>query len=149
MEDHLESLGKFGNKIADTVSAYLDKINWQCFQERAVNWIRECFGEGVAMDSTERSCRFLEEALELAQATGMSRGQAGILLDYVYSRPIGVPKQEVGGVLITLSALCNLHGISMLEAGSYDLENAIENTSKIRIKWGTKPANIRGTKTID
>ena len=42
------------------------------FQERCAQWVRVCFGEAKASDIEHRNKRFLEEALELVQSTGMS-----------------------------------------------------------------------------
>jgi NTP pyrophosphatase (non-canonical NTP hydrolase) len=114
------------------------------FQQRASNWIHTCFGKPIATDITERNFRFLEEALELVQASGFTIEQVSRLVTYTYNRPVGQLYQEVGGVMITLAALCSAHGINMEKAGETDLKNAIEKTEKIRVKWGTKPDYIRG-----
>ncbi len=54
----------------------------------------------------ERTQRFLEEALELAQATGsVSVEQVHRLVDYVFQRPVGDVTQELGGAYVSLRAL--------------------------------------------
>jgi hypothetical protein len=57
------------------------------FQNENWTWIIECFGEDFARSQAERGLRFLEEALELCQASGMPKAHALRLIDYVYDRP--------------------------------------------------------------
>ena len=71
------------------------------YQQRVEEWLEACFPLSVRSDRAERTHRFLEEALELAQANGCSRDDAVALVDYVFSRAKGDPKQEVGGVMVT------------------------------------------------
>lgn len=80
-------------------------------QDEITQWVIRCFGE-KAMSLTERANRFLEEAFELYQASGMSKEQALRLLDYVYARPVGEPGQEIGGVGISLLALAEALNVS-------------------------------------
>lgn len=47
-----------------------------------------------------RALRLLEEAIELAQAEGVTMQEVGIVRDQVYAKPPGDPLQELGGVLI-------------------------------------------------
>lgn len=111
------------------------------FQRRVELWLRECFGEKIAADKQERNHRFIEEALELVQACGMTREEALILVDYVYSRKVGVPIQEVGGVLVTLSALCSANSIEMEQAGEIEYCRILQPVilERIRQKQATKP----------
>lgn len=74
---------------------------------RIASWVTLRFGLSVYTDRYERGRRFLEECLELNQALGVTREDALRLVDYVYARPIGDPGQELGGVAITLLALCD------------------------------------------
>lgn len=112
-------------------------------QYRVGQWMLACFGDAIAKDKSERNHRFLEEALELAQACGASKDEALLLVDYVYGRPLGEPGQEVGGVLLTLSALCNARGIDMDRAGEREIErvDTPEMIARIRQKQATKPAS--------
>lgn len=59
------------------------------FQDRVHAWVSECFGEKSAHDRTERTHRFLEESIELAQALGCTEAEVMQLVRYVYSRPAG------------------------------------------------------------
>lgn len=111
------------------------------FQYDVLNWLMRCFGPAIGYNKPERTHRFLEEALELAQACGCTEQEAIQLVRYTYSRPIGEGKQEVGGVMVTLAALC---------AGfNYDLEACAEQEyaritdpetmERIRLKQLAKP----------
>lgn len=111
------------------------------FQKRVLNWLMACFSMQVCRDTTERNHRFLEEALELVQSTGCTRSEAHQLVDYVFDRPVGEPFQEVGGVTITLSALCSCINIDQEEAGEAELSriSAPATMEKIRAKQAAKP----------
>lgn len=111
------------------------------FQKRIAPWMQECFGPAISADKVERNHRFLEEALELVQACGCSRNDALQLVDYVYGRPTGEPSQEVGGVMVTLAALCQAQSLDMHGAGETELTRISqpEIIEKIRQKQATKP----------
>lgn len=114
------------------------------FQLKVMHWMLECFGLKIANDKTERNFRFLEEALELVQAGGMTKEQCLALVDYTYSRPVGEIGQEVGGVCVTLAALCNAHHIEINEESERELARILqpEVMNKIRLKQAAKPKNI-------
>jgi hypothetical protein len=111
------------------------------FQSRVAPWMQECFGPVISADIVERNHRFLEEALELVQACGCSRNEALQLVDYVYARPVGESPQEVGGVLVTLAALCLAQGLNMHVVGEAELTRIRQPdiVKKIRLKQATKP----------
>jgi hypothetical protein len=109
------------------------------FQERVESWLKACFPIAVWSNRAERTHRFLEEALELAQANGCSREDALTLVDYVYGRPIGTPDLEVGGVMVTLAALCSASQINMDEAGDGELKRNWKRIETIRAKQAAKP----------
>lgn len=111
------------------------------FQQRVHPWLLECFGVEIAADRTERNHRFLEESLELVQALGCTASEAHQLVDYVFGRPVGDPPQEVGGVMVTLAALCLASGLDMHDAGEVELAriSAPELVTKIRAKQAAKP----------
>lgn len=110
------------------------------YQERAKKWLLQCFGPEIASDRMERNHRFLEEALELVQAAGATRDDAMQLVDYVYGRPAGDTHQEVGGVMLTLAALCQAQGIDVMQAAEAELERAWSKIDVIRAKQQAKPA---------
>lgn len=111
------------------------------FQTRVAPWVIECFGEVIAADVVERCDRFLEEALELCQALDWPKDRAIALVDYVYGRPKGDPDQEVGGVMVTLAALCGSINADMHVSGDVELAriNQPDVIAKIRAKQAAKP----------
>ncbi len=111
------------------------------FQSRVHPWLLACFGAEIAADKAERNHRFLEEALELVQATGCTQSEAHQLVDYVYSRSVGEPAQEVGGVMVTLAALCLANGLDMHCNGDTELARIWTKVEAIRAKQAARPAN--------
>lgn len=109
------------------------------FQSRVHPWLLECFGAQIAADRVERNHRFLEESLELVQALGCTQSEAHQLVDYVFERPIGEPAQEVGGVMVTLAALCLASDLDMHAAGEVELARIWTKVEKIRAKQAAKP----------
>jgi hypothetical protein len=109
------------------------------FQQRVAAWMDACFGPEISNDKLERNDRFIEEALELAQATGYDRARAHALVDYVFNRPAGEPIQEAGGVMVTLAALCLAHGMDMDAAAETELARIWTKVDAIRAKQASKP----------
>lgn len=111
------------------------------FQLRVQPWLMECFGAEIAADRIERNHRFFEEAIELIQACGMTASEAHQLVDYTFGRPLGEPSQEVGGVMVTLAALCLANGLDMHVAGETELARISfpDVVTKIRAKQAAKP----------
>lgn len=109
------------------------------FQDRVRSWMIACFGAEISVDTLERNHRFLEEALELVQACGATQSEAHQLVDYVFGRPIGNKTQEVGGVMVTLAALCTAQQIGMLKSGEIELARIWTMTDVIRAKQAAKP----------
>lgn len=123
---HLFELAKRGNPVT--------------FQQRVCPWLIECFGAAISTDTTERNHRFLEEAVELAQSCGCSASEAHQLVDYVFGRPKGEPTQEVGGVMVTLAALCLAHGMDMHQSAELELARIWDKVEQIRAKQQRKPS---------
>ena len=109
------------------------------FQKGVYAWVMSAMGQDVLWSETERNRRFIEEALELVQACGMPKDDAFALVEYVYSRPKGEKSQEVGGVMITLSALCSVQNINLIEAAETEYQRIWNNIDKIRKKHNSKP----------
>jgi hypothetical protein len=109
------------------------------FQARVQPWMMACFGEMISGDREERNHRFLEEALELVQACGCTASEAHQLVDYVYGRDVGEKAQEVGGVMVTLAALCLAQGLGMHAAGETELARIWTKVDAIRAKQAAKP----------
>lgn len=109
------------------------------FQGRVEPWLTSCFGPVIAADKQERNHRFFEESTEAVQANGMTRSEAHQLVDYTYDRPVGELNQEVGGVMVTLAALCLASGINMHAAGEVELARIWTKVGQIRSKQAAKP----------
>lgn len=134
--------------LASTADAF---VGWQAhaaqsgqrageeFQARVQPWMMACFGPEIAADTQERNHRFLEEALELVQACGATASEAHQLVDYVYGRPVGDKHQEIGGVMVTLAALCLAQGQNMHAAGETELARIWTKVEQIRAKQAAKP----------
>lgn len=114
-------------------------MNIGSLQTKVNEWVVTAFGQNIADDKVERNHRFLEEALELVQAQGCSREEAYQLVEYVYGRPDGDVNQEVGGVMLTLAALCNASDIDMTRESERELARVWEKIEKIRAKQAAKP----------
>jgi hypothetical protein len=109
------------------------------YQEQVEAWLEAWLPAPARKDQLERTFRFLEEALELAQANGCSKQDAQALVEYVYGRPHGRPDQEVGGVMVTLASLCSAVGIDMNDAGDRELKRNWSRIDDIRRKQAAKP----------
>jgi len=109
------------------------------FQSRVLPWMLACFGAEISADVEERNHRFLEEALELVQSCGCSASEAHQLVDYVFGRPVGEKHQEVGGVMVTLAALCLANDLDMHADAETELARVWTMVEKIRAKQAAKP----------
>jgi NTP pyrophosphatase (non-canonical NTP hydrolase) len=109
------------------------------FQRQVNYWCIACFGQEITSDTKERNHRFLEEGLELVQTCGCTQEEAHQLVDYVFGRPLGEVKQEMGGVMVTLAALANAQQISMEQCGDDELARVWTKIEKIRAKQAAKP----------
>lgn len=111
------------------------------FQSKVAEWLHLCFGDVIALDKKERCYRFQEEANELTQSMGLTREEAHSLVDYTWDRPIGEPHQELGGVMVTLAALCYASEMDMEAGGFVELARIMQPDviERIRQKQKTKP----------
>ena len=103
--------------------------------------MQACFGAETSRDIVERNHRFLEESLELVQALGATEQEVLQLVEYVFNRPAGNAQQEVGGVMVTLAALCLAAGFDMDDSAEAELTRIWTMVDKIRAKHATKPKN--------
>lgn len=84
-------------------------------QKAAFAWALQTYGEQVR-DRRYQGMRFLEEALELAQAMGLNRDDMLRLVDYVAERPTGAVYIEIGDARFTLDILGATVGVDVEEA---------------------------------
>lgn len=129
----------YQRRISDVTARATIAAQGERLQTKVNAWMLECFGAEIAADKTERNHRFLEESLELVQAAGCSRNEAMQLVDYVYGRPVGELSQEVGGVMVTLAALCTSHGIDMHACALTEVARVWTKIEQIRAKQAGKP----------
>jgi len=94
----LDALYREGETVAKSAT-------FQPLEDRVAEWVRTRIGADH-MNSRERSMRLLEEAVELAQAEGISWGLAAKQVAHVYDREPGEPSQEAAGVAICLLGWC-------------------------------------------
>ncbi|TXN08938.1 hypothetical protein FV222_00260 [Methylobacterium sp. WL103] len=81
-------------------------------QRRMTDWVKRCFGDGVADSLEERGARLYEEACELAQACGLKEEVAARISKRVWANPPGEIAQEIGGVSTTLLVLAENRNLS-------------------------------------
>lgn len=91
-------------------------------QRRVDEWMSSWATEKETEDLNERGLRLIEEAVELGQALGIPIEQQHAVIDYVYSRPSGLPVKELGGVLVTIGAVGNALGVSLDEIFDYEMK---------------------------
>lgn len=87
----------------------------------------------------ERSRRFFEEATELVQATGLTKEECLLLVEYVFARPVGNAEQEIGGVEVTLCTLAERLGYNVAVC----LDNEIDRVHKPEMIERVRAAIIR------
>ena len=114
-------------------------MNDRTFQSRVREWFIACFPVSAHSDVEERAHRFLEESLELVQASGCTKEDALALVEYVFSRPEGELFQEAGGALVTLAALTSTLAIDLETAGESELRRNWSRIDRIREKQASKP----------
>jgi hypothetical protein len=127
---------KFGTALSAKTKALLGVPS---FQYRVQPWLLECFGATVAGDVVERANRFLEESIELYQASDRTRDEAHALVDYVFDRPRGEAPQEVGGAMLALAAYCLAKKLDMHQCGEVELARVWSKIPEIRVKQDAKP----------
>jgi len=99
-------------------------------QMRVKTWLLRVFVDGgvysrqEVLGRRERSLRFLEEAIELVQATGLTEEEITRVVRYVMGRPTGEISQEIGGTLFTLLGLCVAEEIDAGSAIEKELSRA-------------------------
>jgi NTP pyrophosphatase (non-canonical NTP hydrolase) len=126
-------------RIARAALAATPAVGGEAFQKRVHAWMMECFSMEICRDRQERNHRFIEEALELVQACGCTASEAHQLVDYVYGRDQGDINQEVGGVMVTLAALCLANDIDMHSSGETELARVWTKIDQIMAKQAGKP----------
>jgi hypothetical protein len=116
-------------------------------QEECAKWVRETFGEASLTNVQTRIARFMEEAIELAQAEDFPKERLHALVEFVYDRAKGVPFQEVGGVSTTLLSYCASVGIDADDAEDIELRRVqLLDPERFRRRQAEKDAIGTGNK---
>jgi len=95
-------------------------------------WASDCLGDQQVASKKERAYRFFEEALELAQAAGLSQEEAAEMLKVTYGRSPGFIEEEVADVRIALSVLCVPYDIDPEIVTERKLAECMANSDIIR-----------------
>lgn len=106
---------------------------------RIADWVEYTFGIDVLLDKRERVRRFMEEALELAQACGLTAADCHKLVDYVADKVPGDVQREAADAQITLYALCHAHSVDLEFALHEQLQTLPGRIAKVREKHVLKP----------
>lgn len=109
------------------------------FQADVRNWVVECFGEALADDKAERNRRVMEEVAELMQASGATASEFHQTIDWVFSKPAGEVRTELGDAMNTLAALASAHGLDLMAEARATMQRCWANIEKTRAKHALKP----------
>src|ERR1035441_3434518 len=90
-------------------------------EQRVESWVKTRIDPQYA-GPKERAMRLLEEAIELAQAEGITWNQAIAQVLYVFGRPKGEAQQEAGGVAVCLLGWCAVHKTTFQEIATTEIE---------------------------
>lgn len=125
-------------------------------QDDVLAWTRAAFGPDQATSLPQRAVRLLEEALEAYQACSGDPEMAHRLVDFVFARPVGELRQEIGGVGVCTLALAASAGLSADAAERTEWErvqakplehfqrrNAAKNEAGFLATWDGIPYDAR------
>lgn len=102
------------------------------------------FGEDNVRNPTERLMRFLEEAIELVRAGGLSDEGIRKVFEFEMGRPVGTNlQQELAGAGVTLLAVAHSQNLSLEAAILNDVDRLLDNVEHHRRKRAAKPAEVR------
>jgi len=94
-------------------------------QQEIFVWCVDTFGDGSALPD-ERAMRCIEEALELAQACGLSQEAVARITDRVYEREPGQVFKEFGQAGLTLEALAQCQDVELHDACDVEFARIIK-----------------------
>ncbi len=86
-----------------------------------LDWAATVFGS-IARSKEERTVRFLEEAIEVAHASGIQIGTVSGLAERVYARPSGHLSRELGQAAVTLEMLAEVNCLSLEDEAATEFE---------------------------
>lgn len=109
----------------ETVQALIPAATRDERQAAVASWARRAFGIEQATSLPQRGTRLLEEAIEAFQAAGADRAMAHRLVNFVFDRPVGDLRQELGGVGVCVLALADALGTSADAAERDEIERVL------------------------
>lgn len=83
------------------------------FQEEMLKQYHFRLGPDISNDERERKLRFLAHAVCLVQSLKLSCKDAHTIVDFIYLNQEEPTVQEVGNVMLTLTALCSSVDVDM------------------------------------
>lgn len=95
-------------------------------QKITMAWAKATWGKEAATSPRMRAMRFIEEAMELVQAQGLSEADVNLVAKDIFSRPVGETAQEVGGVMTSLNCLVENCGLSTDECEIEELKRVLD-----------------------
>ena len=125
-------------------------IEWTTvIQKEIAEWVDRAFGAQCRWSRKERAMRVLEEAIELAQSSGITMLECDALSEHVYDRPVGEIRQEAAGVAVTLLAFAEAHHMNLAEVTDEEVKRVLgKDLDELRRKHNQKKAagiSIGGT----
>lgn len=107
------------------------------------------FGKASMQDRKERMLRFLEEAVELVRAGGLSREEIERIVDFEFGRPVETEiRKEFGGAGVTLYAAADAYFLDLDSMVLREINRVDRNKEKIREKSKAKPDAVHSTRGI-
>ena len=104
----------------------------------------------AAMDPRECALRLLEEAIELVQACALDYDDLVRVGLHVFSRPVGEVDKEIGGTILTLAALAEVHSVDMTTRAVAELSRLLGgDPTAMRARHMAKPKSIRGEYDVE
>ena len=106
----------------------------------------EVFGAANMASTNERMKRFLEEAVELVRAAGLTNSEIQSVVNYELGRPVGPDiAHEVGGAGVTLYALADALYLDLDASVLAEIRRVEANKDKCRAKHAAKPAGVKSS----
>lgn len=134
--------GKYGEGAWDAnPMVAIDLQDVDTHQALIAQWVEASWGRRVLMDRKERLDRLIEEIIELAQAEDYPEDRIAAITNYVYRRPAGEVKQEVGGVYVTFMGYGHAAGVDVHACGRTEIARVLTiDREKLRAKHAAKVA---------